>query len=85
VKASYKCLQIINGDLALVKNHRSKITLSKLIAIGCRILKIVKLVMCEFYSDCLLHKFRDRLHLCFTNMDSFFAGYLIGWTHHISN
>jgi len=30
-----------------------------------------KLVMYEFYYDCLLPKFGDRLHLCFTDTDNF--------------
>jgi len=37
-KASYKRSMIINQDLALVENHRCKVTLSKPIAIGCAIL-----------------------------------------------
>ena len=70
-KASYKRSQIVNTDLALVENQRAKITLSKPIAIGCAILEIAKLVMYEFYYDCLLPKFGNRLHLCFTDTDSF--------------
>ena len=62
---------IINTDLALVENQRTKITLSKPIAVGCAILEIAKLIMYEFYYDCLLPKFGDRLHLCFTDTDSF--------------
>ena len=64
-KASYKRSQIINTDLALVENVKGKILLSKPIAVGCTILEIAKLVMYEFYYDCLLPKFGDRLHLCF--------------------
>jgi len=70
-KASYKRSQIINTDLALVENVKGKILLSKPIAVGCTILEIAKLVMYEFYYDCLLPKFGDRLHLCFTDTDSF--------------
>jgi len=70
-KASYKRSQIINEDLALVENARTKIVLSKPIAVGCTILEIAKLVMYEFYYECLLPKFSDRLHLCFTDTDSF--------------
>ena len=70
-KASYKRSQIINEDLALVENARTKIVLSKPIAVGCTILEIAKLVMYEFYYECLLPKFDNRLHLCFTDTDSF--------------
>ena len=70
-KASYKRSLIVNEDLVMVENQRTKITLSKPIAIGCAILEIAKLVMYEFYYDCLLPKFGDRLRLCFTDTDSF--------------
>jgi len=36
----------------------------------CTILEYAKLVMYEFYYDCLLPKFGDRLRLCFTDTDS---------------
>ena len=70
-KATYKRSMIINEDLALVENQRCKIMLTKPIAVGCAILEIAKLVMYEFYYDCLLPKFGERLHLCFTETDSF--------------
>jgi len=41
--------------------------LTKPIAVGCAILEIAKLIMYEFYYDCLLPKLGDRLHLCFTD------------------
>ena len=70
-KASYKRSMIINQDLAMVENNRCKITMTKPIAIGCAILEIAKFVMYEFYYDCLVPKFGDRFHLCFTDTDSF--------------
>jgi len=56
--------------LVLVENQRSKITLTKPIAVGCAILKIAKLIMYEFYYDCLLPKCAKRLHLCFMETDT---------------
>jgi len=41
------------------------------IAVGCAILEFAKLVMYEFYYNCLLPSFGDRLRLCFTDTDSF--------------
>jgi len=70
-KASYKCSSIINADLAMVENVRTKAVLSKPIAIGCAILEFAKLVMFEFYYDCLLPTFGDCLRLCYTDTDSF--------------
>ena len=70
-KASYKRSMIINQDLAMVENNRCKITMTKPIAIGCAILEIAKLVMYEFYYDCLVPKFGDPFHLCFTDTNAF--------------
>jgi len=64
-KANYKRLQIINDDLAMVECAKTKIPMCKPIAIGCTILEYAKLVMYQFYYDCLLPKFGDRLRLCF--------------------
>ena len=40
-------------------------------AIGCAILEFAKLLMYEFYYDCLILTFGDRLRLCYTDTDSF--------------
>jgi len=42
----------------------------KPITIGCTKLEYAKLVMYQFYYDCLLPKLGDRLKLCFTDTDS---------------
>jgi len=70
-KATFKRREVINSDLVLVETERTKITLSKPVAIGFTILEFAKLVMYEFYYDCLLPKFGNKLHLCFTDIDSF--------------
>ena len=54
----------------MVECTKTKILMCKPIAIGCTILEYAKLVMYNFYYDCLLPKFGDRLRLCFTDMDS---------------
>ena len=70
-KVSHKRSSIINAYLAMVENFRAKALLSKPIAVGCAILEFAKLVMYEFYYDCLLPTFGDSLRLCFTDTDSF--------------
>jgi len=45
--------------------------LNKPVAIGFTILEFGKLVMYEFYYDCLLPKFGNKSHPCFTDTDSF--------------
>jgi len=54
-----------------VENFCAKAVLSKPIAVGCAILEFAKFVMYEFYCSCLLPLFGDRLHLCFTDTNSF--------------
>jgi len=70
-KATYKRCEIIKSNLVLVESERTKIMLNKPVAIGFTILEFAKLVMYEFYYDCLLPKFGDKLHLCFSDRDSF--------------
>jgi len=70
-KASYKRSSIINADFAMVENVHAKAVFSKPIAVSCAILEFAKLVMYEFYYDCLLPTFGDRLRLCYTDTDSF--------------
>jgi len=55
----------------MVENFHAKAVLSKPIAVGCAILEFAKLIMYEFYYDCLLPTFGDRLRFCFTDTDSF--------------
>ena len=62
--------RIINDDLVMVEAAKNRILMCKPIAIGCCILEFAKLVMYEFYYDCLLLKFGDRMRLCFTDTDS---------------
>jgi len=70
-KATFKRSEIINSDLVLVEAARTKIELNKPIAIGFSILDLSKLIMYQFYYDCLLPKYGDKLQLCFTDTDSF--------------
>jgi len=62
-KASYKRSSIMDADLAMVENVHAKAVLLKAITVGCTILEFAKLVMYEFYYDCLLPSFGDRLRL----------------------
>jgi len=70
-KATYKRSAVMNDQLALVENMHAKIKMCKPIAVGCTILEIAKFIMYQFYYDCLLPTFGERLRLCFTDTDSF--------------
>jgi len=69
-KATFKRYEIINSDLVVVESERTKITLNKPVAIGFTILEFAKLVMYEFYDDCLLPKYGYKLHLYFHDTET---------------
>jgi len=68
---TFRCAEIINDDLMLVRGARQRVTLNKPISVGFSILKISKLITYEFYYDCLKPKYLDRCKLLFTDTDSF--------------
>ena len=69
-KATFRRSEIINDDLVLVRAARPKVMLNKPIAIGFTILEVSKLIMYEFFYDCLKPKYGDKIRLCFTDTDS---------------
>ena len=70
-RPTFRCAEIINDDLTLVRGARQRVTLNKPISVGFSILEISKLVMYEFYYDYLKPKYSDRCKLLFTDTDSF--------------
>jgi len=70
-RLTFRCAEIINNDLTLVRGARQRVTLNKPISVCFSILKISKLVMYEFYYDHLKAKYSDRCKLLFTDTDSF--------------
>jgi len=69
-RPTFRCAEIINDDLTLVRGARQRVTLNKPISVGFSILEISKLVMYEFYYDYLKPKYSDRCKLMFTDTDS---------------
>ena len=70
-KASFKRAEIINEDLVLVETARVRVKLCKPIAVGVTILELSKLIMFDFYYNCIQPKFGQRMELCLTDTDSF--------------
>ena len=64
-RPTFRCAEIINDDLTLVRGARQRVTLNKPISVGFSILEISKLVMYEFYYDYLKPKYSDRCKLLF--------------------
>jgi len=69
-KATFSRSDTINEDLVLVRAARSKVTLNKPVAVGFTILEISKLIMYQFFYDCLKPKYGDKIRLCFIDTDS---------------
>jgi len=69
-KVTFKRSEMINTDLVLVEAARTKIVLNKPIAVGFSILELSKLIMYQFFYDCLKPRYGDKIRLCFTDTDS---------------
>jgi len=68
-RPTFRCAEIINDDLTLVRGACQRVTLNKPISVF-SILEISKLVMYEFYYDYLKPKYFDRCKFLFTDTDS---------------
>ena len=70
-KVSFRRSQIINEDLVLVQSARTKLKLSKPLAVGFAILEISKFLTFSFYYDHLKAKYGNKCSLLFRDTDSF--------------
>jgi len=70
-RPTFRCAEIINDDLTLVRGASQRVTLNKPISVGFSILEISNLVMYEFYYDCLKPKYSNRCKMLFTDTDYF--------------
>jgi len=59
-RAAFQRSEIINQDLVMVRSARAEIVLNKPISIGFTILELAKLVMYEFFYDCLKPKYGEK-------------------------
>ena len=47
-----------------------KVVMNKLVYLGQAIIDLSKIIMYEFHNDYIVHKYGDRLKLCYMDMDS---------------
>ena len=66
-----KGFRIFGEDLAAVQLEKVVSLINKPTTVGFKVLEMSKLVMIEFYYDCLKKWYGDRVHLIFTDTDSF--------------
>ena len=69
-KPSFRESEIVNSDLVMVRSAKTKIKMTKPIAVGFAILELSKHIMYEHFYDHLKPKYGDRCSLLFTDTDS---------------
>ena len=63
---------VLDNDCCIIRNvGRTEIILVKPVYLGFSILKISKILMYEFWYDCIKPKYQDNAKLCYMDTDSF--------------
>lgn len=70
-KPNFKRYRIFDENLVAIELSKTNILMNKPIAVGMSILDISKLTMYSFLYDFLKSKYDDRVHLAYTDTDSF--------------
>ena len=68
-KPSYLSRKIFDNNLAATRKSKVSLKLNKPAYIGMRILKLSKVLMCEFCYDYIKNKYDNKSKLLFTNTD----------------
>ena len=70
-KPNYHTINLISEDLSIIEMKKTKVKMSKSIYLGLSILEISKILMYEFWYDCMKPKYNDNVRLCYMDTDSF--------------
>lgn len=70
-KPNFKQYRIFNENLVAIELSKTNILMDKPIAVGMSVLDISKLTMYSFLYDFLKPKYGDKVHLAYTDTDSF--------------
>ena len=68
---NYHTINLISENLSIIEMRRTKVKRNKPIYLGLSILEISKLLMYEFWYDCMKTKYGDNVKLCYMDTDSF--------------
>ena len=68
---NYHTINLISEDLSIIEMKKTKVKMNKPIYLGLPILKISKILMCEFWYDYMKPKYNDNVRLCYMDTDSF--------------
>ena len=64
-------INLISEDLSIIEMKKNKVKMNKPIYLGLSILEICKIIMYEFWYDCMKPKYNDNVRLCYMDTDSF--------------
>ena len=68
---NYHTMNLISENLSIIKMMKIKVKMNKPIYLGLSILEISKILMYEFWYDCMKLKYSDNVKLSYTDTDSF--------------
>ena len=68
---NYHRMNYISEDLSIIEMNKTKVKMNKPIYLGLSILEISKLLMYEFWYDCMKPKYGDNIKLCYMDTHSF--------------
>ena len=68
---NYHTINLISEDLSIIEMKKTKVKMNKPIYLGLSILEISKVLMYEFWYDCMKPKCNDNVKLCYMDTDSF--------------
>ena len=68
---NFQAMNLISENLSIIKMKKTKIKMNRPIYLGLSILEISKILMYEFWYDCMKPKYNDNVRLCYMDTDSF--------------
>ena len=68
---NYHTINYISEDLSIIEMNKTKVKMNKPIYLGLSILDISKILMYEFWYDCMKPKYNDKVKLCYMDTDKF--------------
>ena len=68
---NYHTINLISEDLSIIEMKKTKVKMNKPIYLGLSILEISKILMYEFWYDCMKPKYDNNVKLCYMDTDSF--------------
>ena len=69
---NYHTIKLIEENLSIIEITKVKVKMNKPIYLGLSILEISKIIIYEFWYDCIKRKYGDMVKLCYTDTDSLF-------------